>query len=236
VKITLTEKIRLLRDIARALCELHSIGIVHGDIKPGNILLSTDHPPQIRLADFGFTIVQENSLMESNLKETTLFRGTPIYSAPEMLFNPYREDLTTAIAETSRKTDMYAFSILCWEVLSGMTPYSEIKSIFELGARLHQGYRPDINWLPQMCPDPVIAMMRACWSGDRQERKTACECYEILEFQHHRLAITEGSGLSPPSEYFTRTRSQRFEGTGFGGVSEEPSIESYHGRNVQSLS
>lgn len=117
-KIKLPEKVRILRDIAYALQELHGMGMVHGDIKPKNILLSADKPPQIRLADFGFTVLQETSLMESTQKQTYLFRGTPIYSAPEMLFNPYREDLASTVSEVSRRTDMYAFGILSWEVLS----------------------------------------------------------------------------------------------------------------------
>jgi serine/threonine protein kinase len=51
----LSEKLRLLADIAQGLAELHLAGIVHGDIKPANVLLSDDNPPKIRLADFGLS-------------------------------------------------------------------------------------------------------------------------------------------------------------------------------------
>lgn len=69
-------------------------------------------------------------------------------------------------------------------------PFSEIRTIFELGARLHQGLRPDLNWLPQKTPEPIIHMIRLLWSGDRNERKTAQECYDLLKLQYDKLTNT----------------------------------------------
>ncbi len=87
--ISLVEKIRLLKGIARGLAELHAVGIVHGDIKPDNILLSGDNPPQVRLADFGLSLVRTSvldPLNASSLVQTTHARGTPVYCAPEQMY------------------------------------------------------------------------------------------------------------------------------------------------------
>ena len=69
--------------------ELHSVGVVHGDIKPANILLSGHSPPLVRLADFGLSARRaeavDRTIGRSSLQATSHFRGTSIYAAPEML-------------------------------------------------------------------------------------------------------------------------------------------------------
>lgn len=49
-----------------------------------------------------------------------------------------------------------------------------------LGAKLHQGLRPDINLIPEDVPFEVRYMIECCWDGDRSQRKTAHECYNII--------------------------------------------------------
>jgi hypothetical protein len=82
--LSLQEKLRLLKGIARGLAELHSIGVVHADIKPDNVLLSGDNPPEVRLADFGLSKLRSDTLIGvSTLALTNQGGGTPVYSAPE---------------------------------------------------------------------------------------------------------------------------------------------------------
>jgi serine/threonine protein kinase len=181
------EKIYLLKGIAHALAELHSIGIVHADIKPENVLLSHHNPPQVRLADFGMSIYQEQtnsaSLGASSLSTTTHMRGTPVYCAPEMLINPYAE-FDGTVAKSSRKTDMYAFAMLAWEVLTQERPFSDLRSEGVLCSRVHKGYRPPIDKLPPETPFDVIGMIELCWDKDRSQRLSAVECLAILHYQH----------------------------------------------------
>ena len=74
---------------SEGLAELHAIGVVHGDIKPGNVLLSGDNPAKIRLSDFGLSQWRAaglgHTLGQSSLHMTAHFRGTSIYAPPEML-------------------------------------------------------------------------------------------------------------------------------------------------------
>ena len=64
------------------------MGVIHADLKPANILMSDKNPSDCRLADFGQSFVREDAptrLGVSTLQLTSVARGTPVYSAPEML-------------------------------------------------------------------------------------------------------------------------------------------------------
>ena len=177
------DKLRVLEGIARGLTELHGLGIIHSDIKPENILLSTDKPPEVRLADFGLSVFRNDKrLSKSSLVQTTHSRGTPIYFAPEMLMNPYQVTQKKVIAQSSRKTDIYAFALLAWEVLSQNQAFFDVDTEGELCAKVHQGYRPPVEQLPKNTPTGVVALIKSCWDTNRQRRHTAVECLCTLQF------------------------------------------------------
>ena len=187
------EKLRLLKSVARGLAELHAIGIVHADIKPDNVLLSHHTPPEIRLADFGLATMREDSMggNMSTLQETSHARGTPIYSAPEMLFNPYGDNTENTVAKPSRKSDVYAFAILAWELLAEKRPFAGAANEIMLSAMIHQGERPSLAEVPSDCPKKVVDLIEACWQTNRQQRKLAVECYSILQYQFGLLVKTD---------------------------------------------
>jgi serine/threonine protein kinase len=131
------EKIRILCGITRGLAELHTIGIVHADLKPENVFLSGDNPSKIRLGDFGLSIMRDTTFT-STLALTAHMRGTPLYSAPEMLPNPFAQNVDAQVAKPSRKTDMYAFAVLAWELLTQSKPFSSIANETVLCTKVHQ--------------------------------------------------------------------------------------------------
>ncbi len=176
--LTLSDKIHILRECAKGLHQLHSIGIFHGDIKPDNILLSHHSPPLIRLADFGqaakLKTMKTEDMFTSVLHNSNTARGTPIYSAPELISH----DGTISY---SRKTDIYAFAILCWECLSGEVPFNKTyRNNFDLQTAVKAGMRPDIGKLIDT-PYIIKDMITACWDVDRTKRYTAVKCYHLLD-------------------------------------------------------
>ncbi|KAJ2938572.1 hypothetical protein O0L34_g13070 [Tuta absoluta] len=107
----------LVAQILVALKHLHEKNIVHCDLKPENVLLSTetDRLPQVKLCDFGFArIIGEKSFRRSVV-------GTPAYLAPEVLRNK----------GYNRSLDMWSVGVIIYVSLSGTFPFNEDEDIAE---------------------------------------------------------------------------------------------------------
>ncbi|XP_078592773.1 serine/threonine-protein kinase D1-like isoform X3 [Branchiostoma floridae x Branchiostoma japonicum] len=104
----------LVTQILVALKYLHSKNIVHCDLKPENVLLSSDNAfPQVKLCDFGFArIIGEKSFRRSVV-------GTPAYLAPEVLRNK----------GYNRSLDMWSVGVIIYVSLSGTFPFNEDEDI-----------------------------------------------------------------------------------------------------------
>jgi serine/threonine protein kinase len=178
----LFDKLQLLLRISIGLAQLHVVGVVHGDIKPQNILLDTHTPPEVFFSDFGLTTIQEkrSEIAESTLNQTRNTKGTPLYCSPEQLVNPFDESFCETVAAPSKKTDMYSFGIMAWEILTRTKPFQDIKSEATLCAKVHQGHRPSVAAISKDVPAVVVSMVESCWDKERSQRKLAVECYAIL--------------------------------------------------------
>ncbi|KAL1461900.1 hypothetical protein WDU94_013763 [Cyamophila willieti] len=106
----------IITQILVALKHLHSKNIVHCDLKPENVLLSTNSElPQVKLCDFGFArIIGEKSFRRSVV-------GTPAYLAPEVLRNK----------GYNRSLDMWSVGVIVYVSLSGTFPFNEDEDINE---------------------------------------------------------------------------------------------------------
>ena len=109
------EAVRITREIADALDYAHRHGVLHRDIKPGNILLHEGRP---MLADFGIAL----PLGPGGTQRTTevgLSLGTPHYMSPEQ---------ATAEQELTPKSDVYSLACVLYEMLAGTTPHAGASS------------------------------------------------------------------------------------------------------------
>jgi hypothetical protein len=105
--LSIEETLRIGRDLARALAAVHATGLVHGDIKAGNVM--REKGGRIVLMDFGAG--GEERLLASR----RLVSGTPAYLAPEVLDG----------APLSRRSDVYALGVLLFLLLTAQLPYTE---------------------------------------------------------------------------------------------------------------
>src|SRR5207244_835853 len=102
------EATRIAADVCRGLAAAHAAGLIHRDIKPGNILLADDGA--VKLADFG--LAKAPQLAPSRLTQVGTILGTPHYMSPEQC----------AGERLDERTDFYALGGTYYALLTGQRP------------------------------------------------------------------------------------------------------------------
>ena len=114
-ELTLSLRVAVITEVCRTMEYLTNIGIVHRDIKPGNILVADNGT--LKLSDFGIS-----KQKTAALSTTGGAKGTPAYMAPEL----FLQDSPVY----GQVTDMYAFAVLMNEVLTGEAPFASLAGDF----------------------------------------------------------------------------------------------------------
>ncbi|MFE7575967.1 protein kinase [Streptomyces sp. NPDC057521] len=110
--------------LTEAVAHLHGAGIVHGDLKPSNVLLRRREPLELALADFGVS-----KSLDATSRFTQRVFGTLAYSAPEYLFG----------AEVSGSQDWWSVGVIVRQLVTGRMPF---EGLSEQAVRHHLATRP----------------------------------------------------------------------------------------------
>lgn len=179
-QLPVSDSVRILREVADALAYAHARGVVHRDIKPGNVLLSGRHAV---VTDFGVAKAIAGSGGD-NTTTVGIAVGTPQYMAPEQ-----------AMGETNidHRADIYALGILGYEMLAGRAPFDAATAQGILAAQVMtvpadlQLARPGI---PALLSD---AVMRCLAKNPADRWQSAEELIGRLEM----VSGTPSGGLTP---------------------------------------
>jgi serine/threonine protein kinase len=179
VPLSLVRSVDLMLQIAEGMNYLHGMGLVHHDLKPGNILVKKcdNLPPEspvpapvaepfwfAKISDFGTKKVK---LESSPYGDQTINIGTTMFMAPEVYgLQPGEKEPEIFYP---KKTDVYSFGLLYLAVLIGQpTPfqYKELIPLKMFKARVRKGMRPQ---LPD-CPVDLSTLIQQCWDGNPVNR------------------------------------------------------------------
>ncbi|MFD5010721.1 bifunctional serine/threonine-protein kinase/ABC transporter substrate-binding protein [Streptomyces chartreusis] len=144
--------------LAQALGDLHGVGLVHRDVKPGNVLLALDGP---RLIDFGVA----RDPQDTSLTSTGVVVGTPGFLPPEQ---------AEGTGELGTPGDIFSLGCVLAFAATGRPPFGTGSLDALLYRTVHDA--PDLEGLPQ----PLAEVVRGCLEKDPQLRPTAEALSETL--------------------------------------------------------
>ncbi|MBI4881028.1 MAG: serine/threonine protein kinase, partial [Planctomycetes bacterium] len=157
------EAVALTTAVARALQHAHSQGIVHRDVKPGNVLLAQDG--RVKLTDFGLARGSED--LELTLPGTLV--GTPQYLSPEQARNPRRVD---------ERTDLYSLGACLYHMVTGVTPHRGETLAEVIGNIVFSRVQPPETHNPDLS-QPLSRVIARLMARERQLRYQSAR--ELLE-------------------------------------------------------
>lgn len=148
-KLDWREATRAIVDACRALSAAHDAGLIHRDIKPGNLLWS--QTGEIKLSDFGLAKPQQTQ-QDLSLTRRDAFVGTPLYMSPEQCRND----------AVDHRSDLYALGATYYTLLTGNPPYNQGSAIQILFAHCSApipDVRTTIPDVPALCSHIVQKAM-----------------------------------------------------------------------------
>jgi len=199
----LADKVHILRQSASALVAIHRQGIVHRDIKPGNILLDRDSNGAIhvKLTDLGIARnVSEIDILRTNMPARVA--GTARYLSPEQIKRTPMDG----------RSDIFSLGVLAYELLTGARPFQASDSRGYLTANVEQEPRP----IDEICPDVprfLAQMVERMLAKDREERydaETLARDLELVE-QHLISGATLVETVNPASLFYDSTDAETME-------------------------
>lgn len=172
---------RWVARLARALEYAHQCGIVHRDVKPGNVIMDRDGQPM--LADFGLALQVDASV---KLTQHGDILGTPAYMSPEQAVG-HSEKIDA-------RTDVYSLGALLYELLCGRPPF-EGNAASVLQQVLHEEPTSLRRSMRAIAPDLETICLKAMAKEPERRYRTAGELAEDLErFLQHRPILARRTG------------------------------------------
>lgn len=186
---TPVESALIVRRIADALAYAHSRGVIHRDIKPGNIFMVGPSKPLV--LDFGTASVAHRS----EVGEPVF--GSPYYASPEQIQG----------LSTDPRTDVYSLGVTFYELLSGEKPFTG-RSLDDIIASVLRAHPRSLPSFDPTLPSDLIAIVQKAMAPDPEQRheSAAALSREIRHWLSSHPTSSDGHPEQPPKEGFSLRR------------------------------
>ena len=177
------EAISIARQVALALAAAHAQGVVHRDLKPGNVILTRDPDEpgreRAKVLDFGIARLtvafdeeggEAQAIAPIERTRSNVIMGTPAYMSPEQCRDT---------AHVTEKTDVYALGVMLFELLAGRRPFvAELAS--EVMTMHVKAEPPSLEALAPEVPQEVVRLVERMLTKDPAARPSMTEVAEAL--------------------------------------------------------
>ncbi len=152
-RLPIDDTLSIARDIASGLAAAHARGVVHRDIKPGNVLLAG--PRLAKITDFGLARIEGATRSTA----TAGAAGTPAYMSPEQAQG----------LPTDHRTDIWSLGCVIYEMLTGRSPFATSSGQVDVFAIVH-GHAPGVTAFRPDVPATLAAVVDRCLRTDLRAR------------------------------------------------------------------
>lgn len=202
-----TEKaLRIVSDVLAALDASHEMGLVHRDIKPGNVMMTRRE--QVKVMDFGIARAVQSGV--TSMTQTGMVVGTPQYLSPEQALG----------RGVDARSDLYSVGVMLFELLTGRLPFDADSPLAIAYAHV-QEQPPAPSSINRTIPPVVDALVARALAKNPDERFASAE--------QMRQEVRHAGGMTPPGAMPSVVAGEHARDSGAGvGSAVFPPVNPYH--------